>query len=109
MRTPVDLIVTAAALKVVSGIGFHRSTDMVLDQNPEVKEFKNVCAKVHISLSDRIDEIVDVLGISKRAFLEAAMLEACDKAQSIISTEGVIEHLSLLHAAEGQGSFVVEE
>lgn len=108
MRTPVDLIVTAAALKVISGTSSQRVVDAVLEQNQDAPEFKNVCAKVHISLSNRIDEIVMLLGVSKRAFLEAAMREACDKADSIIESEGLLEHLTALSSVEGGGSFVEE-
>lgn len=108
MRTPVDLIVTAAALKVISGPSSQRILDAVLEQNQDAPELKNVCAKVHISLSNRIDEIVMLLGVSKRAFLEAAMHEACDKADSIIATEGLLEYLTARSAAEGEGSFFEE-
>lgn len=54
---------------------------------------KNVCAKVAPELSDRIDNIVTILGLSKRKFLEAAYIEACERAEHIMREEGVYEML----------------
>jgi len=54
---------------------------------------KNVCAKVSPQLSDDIDDICGLLSISKRRFLEAAMLEAVSKARYIIQREELDEVL----------------
>lgn len=49
---------------------------------------KNVCAKVSPQLAKRIDDVADLLGISKRRFLEAAFVDAIDRALSIMKEEG---------------------
>lgn len=54
---------------------------------------KNVCAKVPPELSDEIDNIVALLHISKRQFLEAAFIDAVNRAKDIIQQEGVYEYL----------------
>lgn len=90
MRTPVDLLITSAVLKEMAPSRISDSMlDSVLESHPQVK---NVCAKVSIQLSERIDGIVARLDISKRSFLEAAMIEACNKADSIIESEGLDDY-----------------
>ncbi len=52
---------------------------------------KNVCAKVPPRLSDEIDGIVALLGIPKRGFIEAALIDAVNLAKDIMEREGVYE------------------
>lgn len=71
--------------------GFHildalldpKNSSVVADQETMDLEIKNVCAKVHVSVADRVDDVCNHLGISKRVFLEAAMIEACNAFDSI--------------------------
>lgn len=75
----------------------HGTADFVSDYlHDETKqsEIKNVCAKVHISLSDRVDNVVSLLDISKRQFIEAALIGACDMSEETIKDLGVIDHLT---------------
>lgn len=46
-----------------------------------VPEVKNVCAKLSVELSDRLDALVETLGMSKRSFIEAALIQAMDCAE----------------------------
>ena len=48
---------------------------------------KNVCAKVSIELSDDLDEVCNLLSISKRQFIEIALIEALSKARQIMDDE----------------------
>lgn len=52
---------------------------------------KNVCAKLHVALSDRIDETVNLLGISKRSFIEAAIINALQEADDLLEKYQVFE------------------
>lgn len=89
MRTPLNLLVTERILTRISQSGNSDLLELALDDSDLGERItKNVCAKVSIQLSDRIDEIVGILGCSKRKFLEAAFLEAVDKADLIITREG---------------------
>lgn len=94
MRSPLDALITEKSLHVVSGGGSKDLLDHlgVLDK-ADAGLIKNVCAKVSTQLADEIDNICNVLDISKRRFLEAAMLEAVQKAKAIMDAEGVWESL----------------
>jgi hypothetical protein len=92
MRTPLNALITEKALNFIS---VRRNSDLVdliaRDQFEHSVPLKNVCAKVLPELSDEIDEVCSLLGISKRRFLEAAMIEAVSKAKGIMEREGVWE------------------
>lgn len=64
-----------------------RITDMVLNspENEGQPEIKNVCAKLHISLVDRLDTVCSFLDISKREFIERSLIESLDVAEKIIA------------------------
>lgn len=98
MRTPLDALITEKALAFVASSRNTALTDLVAESEEHANQFKNVCAKVSPVLSDRIDNIAGLLGISKRAFLEAAFLDACIKAEAIIEAEGVHEFCAELSA-----------
>lgn len=93
-RTHLESLVTEKALSLVNGSDNSWLIDKLSEENPD-QDFpiKNVCAKVSVQLSDEIDSIVRLLGISKRIFLEAAFIDAVSKAKEIIDEEGVFEAL----------------
>lgn len=64
-----------------------RVTDMLLNdpENATQFEVKNVCAKLHISLVDRLDAVCSFLDISKREFVERSLIESLDVAEKIIA------------------------
>jgi hypothetical protein len=93
MRTPLDALLTEKSLQFVS---IHKNSDLLEGLNlipmlEEAGELKNVCAKVSAGLSDEIDRVCGLLHIHKRRFLEAAMIEALNKAKQIMEAEGVWE------------------
>lgn len=64
-----------------------RITDIILD-DPEHQgkpEIKNLCAKLHVSLVDRLDTVCSFLDISKREFIERSLIESLDVAEKIIA------------------------
>ena len=67
--------------------------DSLLEKNPDAFPVKNVCAKLSVQLSDRIDEVCDLLGVSKRKFIETALVDALARADGIIEREGVRQSL----------------
>lgn len=94
-RTALDLLVTHAVLGQMVQSGLEsKLVDQMLDSEEAASVVKNVCAKVSVELSDKIDSICGFLGISKRKFIEAAFIEAVAKAHAIIDNEGVHDHLS---------------
>ncbi|MGE8450148.1 MAG: hypothetical protein ACN6OP_05875 [Pseudomonadales bacterium] len=103
MRSPLDALVTEKALHLISGSGNADLADHLglTDQVETSGQIKNVCAKVATELAEEIDGIVGLLGISKRRFLEAAMIEAVQKAKGILDAEGVWEWLDENKSAHG--------
>lgn len=93
MRSALDALVTEKALAFIAA---RRSLDsdlpdMLEDSNSVVT--KNVCAKVSVQLADELDEVCGLLRISKRRFIEAAFVDAVDRANAIIADEGVWQEL----------------
>lgn len=92
MRTPFDALVTEKALHFISTRRNADVLDLIAEDRIEANfPLKNVCAKVTPQLADEIDEVVGLLGISKRRFLEAAFVEAVQRAHEIMKVEGVWE------------------
>lgn len=90
-RTPLDMLITHATLsQMVQSDFMHLIPDETSDSSGEIK---NVCAKVSAQLSNEIDSICGLLDISKRKFIEAAFIEAVEKAKAIINTEGLPDYL----------------
>jgi len=102
-RTQLESVLLEKALRIVNGYDNARFIDHVIDTGDQ--EFaaiplKNVCAKVSVQLSDEIDQIVGLLDISKRQFLELAFVEAVNKARQILGDEGVHDYLPDLSRAQ---------
>ena len=69
--------------------------DAVL-RDPEQAEklpLKNVCAKLHVDLVKRLDETVNTLQMSKREFIEYAIIEALNRADVIMDEVDMVEFL----------------
>ena len=60
---------------------------------------KNVCAMVSQQLFDDLTSKCELLDISKRSFIEAALIEALEKAEKILEEERVFEYIGT-HALE---------
>ena len=62
---------------------------------PEREEelIKNVCAKVPVQLSDEIDKVCGLLHVSKREFIQSALVDAVNQANNIMHQEGLFEAL----------------
>lgn len=52
---------------------------------------KNVCAKVSVELADRLDETIGKLGMSKREFVEMAIIQSLDFAEHVLECVGASE------------------
>ena len=87
MRSHLDSVVTEKVLGLLNDI---RSSSDLLER-VESADLKNVCTKCSVNLSDEIDQVVGFLGISKRAFLESAFIDAVESAREIIRREGLFE------------------
>ena len=97
MRTPINALITEKSLSLVAERTMEAFLEPAIETEtvggPAFPCIKNVCAKVSSLISDEIDEICGVLSISKREFLEAAMVQAIQQANGIMDREGVWEYL----------------
>lgn len=92
-----DEFLTLQALKFKQshsgGIRFD-GTDLfqhVIDSDPEVKaKLRNICAFIQPGLFDQIEEICTMLDLSKREFVEMALIDLVAKAHSTIEKFDVL-------------------
>lgn len=61
--------------------------------NGQGPQLRNVCAKLAPELAEQIDNTVSMLGISKRLFIERALIEALDQVEAIVAEHKVWEDL----------------
>ncbi len=82
MKNHFDEFVTYRALNLkfstAHNLGF--LPDEVLD----AAQFRNVCAKLHPELIDRLESVIGLLGMTKRDFIEIALVDALDRADAIL-------------------------
>lgn len=55
---------------------------------------KNVCAMITQQLFDDLTNTCGLLDISKRVFIESAIIEALKKAESILDAEGLHDYMA---------------
>jgi len=78
-------------LKALShGANMGRLVDMAIEQG-QLTELRQLCAKVHPSLIDRLDQVANLLDMSKREFIEAAVSDALVRAEEAISRSGALD------------------
>lgn len=94
-RTRINALVTERALRFKSIRENSDLADMIANDPDEAERFqlKNVCAKLSGQLSDEIDQVVGLLDISKRRFIESALVDALREAHRIIDEEGMLDDL----------------
>lgn len=83
--------------------------DMAISQNgaEAIKaQMKNVCALISKELFDDLDGVCSLLEISKRKFIEYALIEAISRANEIVNENGLAEHYEELR--NGFDAVVVE-
>ena len=106
MRTPLDALLTERALHFVTTRHNPDLVEAIIDHTEHSDlhqaRIKNVCAKVSVNLSNSIDEVCALLGVQKRRFLEAAFMEAVERARVIMEAEGVDELLAEKSAKAGK-------
>ena len=70
----------ALALKFSGSHNLGSLPDDVLD----TARFRNVCAKLHPDFVDRLDSVISLLGMSKRDFIEIALIDALDRCEKTL-------------------------
>ena len=67
--------------------------EQIVEKLNHTVPMKNVCAMVSQELFDDLTSTCALLDISKRIFIEAAIIEALAKTQKIMEAESLDEHL----------------
>jgi flavin-binding protein dodecin len=65
---------------------------------------KNVCAKLSGDLVDRLDNSLSILGMSKRDFIEMALVEALDRVDQELADIDAFEFIEARQAADEGGA-----
>lgn len=63
---------------------------------------RNVCAKLSVDLVDRLDKTLSVLDISKREFIEMALVEALNQVDIQLAEVDAFEYIEARQASEGE-------
>lgn len=90
MRKHLDLLLTERTLSFIRRQTDSDILDKLVVDLPE-PSIKNLCAKVSSQLVDRLDETCHILDISKRKFIETAIIDALERANQIMGEEGLWE------------------
>lgn len=56
-------------------------------------DFKTVCAPISIPLFDRLNDALNLLDMSKRSFIELALIHALDEVDKVIAEVNVFENV----------------
>lgn len=90
MRKPLDLLLTERTLSFIRRQCDNDILESLVVELPEPR-IKNLCAKVSSQLADRLEETCQILDISKRKFIETAIIDALERANQIMGEEGLWE------------------
>lgn len=93
-RSRFDSLVTEKTLHIINGADFGKILDLAAEDPDYQARLKNVCAKLSVELSDKIDAVCGILDISKREFIEAALIQAVDQAEAVMESEGLFDYLT---------------
>lgn len=63
---------------------------------------RNVCAKLSVELVDRLDNALGVLSMSKREFIEMAIIEALDEVDKVLQDVDAFEYVEGRSIEEGR-------
>ena len=82
-------------------LGFLHNMDALVERamenpSPELQtrlKIKNVCAAISGDLVERLEHTLSILNMSKREFFESAIIDALDKADSVMDECGVNDYL----------------
>lgn len=91
-RTNLEKLLVEKSLNFINESEKDEALDFLIASSDDEK-LKNLCTKVSVNLSNRIDGVCSILNISKRRFCELAFLEAVATADRIMSEEGVYDLL----------------
>lgn len=97
MKSEELLMLQALKLKKMNSRGYEGPdlVDQLILQNPDgAKEnLRNICAFISPELFGQIDSLCDLLDLSKREFVEMALVDLVSKAHAVIDQTNAMEGL----------------
>lgn len=100
MKTLLEQKLTQKALNFRFGHDAAFLDHLLSDEEVAKKnKYKNVCAMLSEPLTNRLENTLGLLSMTKREFLELAIIEALDKADAVMADCGVDDYLEELSAA----------
>lgn len=83
------------ALAVKSTLSGQSGSDLfdLIQEHDGLPSTRNICAIIHVKLFERVENITTLLNISKRQFVEHALLLAVEKADIIIKEVNPMEYV----------------
>lgn len=82
-------------LKAQSGGIRGHILDQLLEEAGETAPVRQMCAKVSHLVYEDLEQVCSLLDLSKREFIETAVIDALARAHEVIDRSGVIEQLEL--------------
>ena len=82
-------------LKAMSGGIKGKLLDQLLEESGESAPVRQMCAKVSHLVYDDLEQVCQLLDLSKREFIETAVMDALTRAHAVIDQSGLIEQLEL--------------
>jgi hypothetical protein len=95
MTMQLDELLQLQALRVKAGYDNAKLIDRVIESGEAGIEVRNLCAKVHPELYDEVTSVCALLDLSKRQFVEAAVVEAIARAHAILEKTGALTQRGL--------------
>lgn len=87
----IQLQVLKRKSEVGGGSGRSSIKERLLNGEEPHPQLRQMCAKVSIELHNDVENICTVLDLSKREFIEQAVIEAVRRAEEVIERSGGIE------------------
>lgn len=64
-----------------------------IERDPALKaQFKNVCAPIPLKMNEELENVISVLGLSKRDFLTLAISSAIDESKLLMAEIDIYEY-----------------
>ena len=84
------------ALAVKNTISGNSTIFDVLKENDakDMPNTRNICAIIHVSLFEKVESITSLLNISKRQFVEEALIEAVERASAVVNEVNPMEFVA---------------
>lgn len=97
MKSEELLMLQALKLKKMNSRGYEGPdlVDQLILQNPDgaKEKLRNICAFISPELFGQIDSLCDLLDLSKREFVEMALVDLVSKAHAVIDQTNAMEGL----------------